>query len=137
MKRQNWIVLSGLAAAVALALTLGKGIVYGSQKHEQVELIHHHIELYRNMLGLISDFTAVAENSSTSAVAAVMGVKDHVTRHADAIEFLNRMLRTTDDPIVHRAIRIKLADLHKDADGPSKKSLEQLELLITGKVAAE
>jgi len=137
MNRHNWIVVSGLVASMVLAVSFGRGVVYGGEEEEQVELMHHHIKLYRNLLGLIGDFTAIAENPSASAVAAVMGVEDHVARPADAIEFLDRMLKSSDDPSVRRAIRIKLADLHKNSGGPTKQSLGQLEILITGKSSAE
>ena len=69
MKRHTWIVLSGVAASVVLAVTFGRGVVYGGEERDEAEIMLHHIELYRNLRGLIADFNAIAEDPSAAAVA--------------------------------------------------------------------
>ncbi|MAE67963.1 MAG: hypothetical protein CMJ18_27225 [Phycisphaeraceae bacterium] len=134
MKRRNWILVLSAASAVTLGVVFVRAATARAEslEEQQANLMVSHINLYRNMLGLIQDFRAIAEDASASGVTAVLSVEDHLPRKADQVAFMERMLPNAKDEVIRRAIRIKLAELYKDTDAPAEKGIAQLEALITG-----
>ncbi|MCX5660372.1 MAG: tetratricopeptide repeat protein [Planctomycetota bacterium] len=95
----------------------------------------HQIELMSKLLGVVGEFTKIADSPSASGVAATMGIDDHFKNPAEAIAFLEKVLPQVKDAPVQRAIRVKLADLYKKS-GQHEKALEQLERLMTNRPGA-
>lgn len=91
------------------------------------------VELYRELLGLVIDFSEIASDPVRSAVAAVMSIEEHVEADPAAlIQFLEKQLAEVKDPAVQRAIHMKLAEFYAWEDEPGK-ALENLERLIQNK----
>ncbi|MFI4861217.1 MAG: hypothetical protein ACIAXF_11100 [Phycisphaerales bacterium JB063] len=96
----------------------------------EIEMMNMHLELMSHFTELIGDMHTIADSPSTSGVLAVMSVEDNMETD-DAIDFLEDMLKDTDDETIQRAIRIKLIDFYKNA-GQHDDAVEQIEALITG-----
>jgi len=132
INRKTWTALCALGVAMTLAVSvnLAPALAGPRDNEPDMETITEFVGLYRNMLGLMTDFDTIASSPSASASMAVMGVEDHFQKDkAKAIKFLEKVRHDVDDKTVQRAICIKLADLYKDT-GQTDKSVKQLESLI-------
>jgi hypothetical protein len=90
-------------------------------------------EMMRGYLELVDRFARLSRDPTTAGVAAVISAADILRpRGADAgIEFFNKMLQSTKNESVQRAIRMQLIELYKQS-GQHDQALEQLNQLITG-----
>ncbi len=87
------------------------------------------IAVYRELLGLIQQFHAIARDKSVAGVSAVMGAEDHFEEPEQVVAFLERMLNQANDKSIQRAIRIKLTEMYKNM-GRQEDAQKQLEALI-------
>ncbi len=90
------------------------------------------VSLFRDYLDLIDEFAAVSKDQSSSGVAAVVYAEDvlKAKKPQDAIDWFNQILPEIKDPVVQRAVRLRLAELYRTTNQPDK-ALEQLRVLIT------
>lgn len=90
------------------------------------------VSLFRDYLDLIDEFASVSKDQSSSGVAAVVYAEDvlKAKRPQDAIDWFNQVLPEIKDPVVQRAVRLRLAELYRTTNQPDK-ALEQLRVLIT------
>jgi len=90
------------------------------------------VSLFRDYLDLIDEFANVSKDQSSSGVAAVVYAEDvlKAKRPQDAIDWFNQVLPEIKDPVVQRAVRLRLAELYRTTNQPDK-ALEQLRVLIT------
>ena len=95
----------------------------------EVKVMSMHLEMYGQLVGLISDMNEIHESPTASAEMAIMGLDDHLGLEERA-EFLEDMLKDTEDATVRRAIRTKLIDTYKEL-GDSEEAMEHIEALIT------
>lgn len=96
---------------------------------DEVEGFLLDIELFERLLGLVQTMKEITESPTLSAVAAVMGVEDHVEGPGEMVEMLEPLLEASDDETVKRAIRFKLIEAHSELDQPEKVK-EHLRALI-------
>lgn len=125
--RRNSLIATTAIALLSVGVLVGQAAPTGPDKH---------IALFRHILSLVNDFTATAEKPSAAAVAAIMGLEDHIPDPAKRIAYLEQRLPRVSDPVVQRAIRFTLADLYKKT-GNSEKALEQLNSLIVNRPQAD
>ncbi len=131
MKTRNWFVLTAAAMVLALGMvTVHSTARAQSQERQMAEEMAPQIRLYRDLLGLIKDYADIAADASTAGVTAVLSVEDHLPEVEDQINFLEERADIVRDPVVARAIRMKLIDLYENSNAPRKKRLEQLDRLI-------
>lgn len=90
------------------------------------------VSLFRDYLDLIDEFASVSKDQSSSGVAAVVYAEDvlKAKKPQDAIDWFNQVLPEIKDPVVQRAVRLRLAELYRTTNQPDK-ALEQLRVLIT------
>ncbi|MEM6392071.1 MAG: hypothetical protein AAF797_04800 [Planctomycetota bacterium] len=99
------------------------------EEEEEVEGFLLDIELFERLLGLVETMKEIADSPTLSAVAAVMGVEDHVEGPGEMVEMLEPLLEESDDETVQRVIRFKLIDAYSELDQPEKVK-EHLRALI-------
>jgi len=90
------------------------------------------VELFKDYISLIDEFADVAKDQSSSGVAAVVYAEDvlKAKKPQDAIDWFNQILPEVKDPVVQRAVRLRLAELYRTTNQPDK-ALEQLRVLMT------
>ena len=90
------------------------------------------VELFKDYISLIDEFADVAKDQSSSGVAAVVYAEDvlKAKKPQDAIDWFNQILPEVKDPVVKRAVRLRLAELYRTTNQPDK-ALEQLRVLMT------
>ncbi|MEM1211103.1 MAG: hypothetical protein AAGI68_02290 [Planctomycetota bacterium] len=100
----------------------------GMRLREQESFIME-LELFERLISIVQRSAEVNLSPQLSAIAAVMAADDHVEETEDLIEFLEPLLRESEDAAVKRAIRFKLIDAYRDVDQP-RKSLGHMKALI-------
>jgi hypothetical protein len=83
-------------------------------------------------LELATRFAQVATDEATTAAFAMMHFDDLFVEQEDGIEFLNEILEQTGNDTVRRIIRVKLAELYREADQRAQ-ARRQLKKLLTNK----
>lgn len=90
------------------------------------------VSMFRDYMEMIAHFTQVSSDSSSSGVAAVI-YTDEILRSKspkDAIEYYTKLLPDVKDPVVQRAVRLRLAEHYRMSNQP-EEALGQLRLLMT------
>ncbi|MEM6552089.1 MAG: hypothetical protein AAF750_08170 [Planctomycetota bacterium] len=87
------------------------------------------LEVFERLISIVQRSAEINLSPQMSAIAAVMAVDDHVEEIEEVVEFLEPMLRESDDAAVKRAIRFKLIDAYRELDEP-RKSLGHMKALI-------
>jgi|GEM_PF-2464807 len=144
-QRKTWITIAAFAGVFLLAGTIQLMPAHARyersrdrdrdryeerEEHFEHEAMLGELELYQDLLELINQFHDIADSETAAAVAAVMGAEDHFEETEDVIDFLEKMIKKTDNPTVQRAIRIKLTEMYEGV-GDQKKAVDQVEALIT------
>mgnify|MGYP006271329439 FL=1 len=93
-----------------------------------MEMFMIELETYQILLEMVNRFTEIAAEPETAAVAAVMGVEEHAEPERVA-DFFEDVLADTTNPIVERAIRLKLVDVYAQLDD-REAVFDQLRTLI-------
>jgi hypothetical protein len=90
------------------------------------------VEMLRNYLDVVDRYSKIANDPTTSGVAAVVAAADVLKPKGPeaAINYFTKILPGVKNGAVRRAIHSQLADLYK-ASQQSDKALEELSLLIT------
>jgi len=88
----------------------------------EVELLAHELEAAEveseaMQMEMMGELFEVVEDSRKTAFFAVMTVDD-LMEEEQAVEFLNQCLQKVENPVVQRAIRMKLVELQTNIDNP-------------------
>ena len=98
---------------------------------EEMEWFLMEVEMYSELLDVVTQVHEIAEDPDVAGVAAVLAVEEHTEGPTEAAAFLEGLLPEARSDTVRRAIRLQLVDFYTESDQP-EKSREQLRQLITG-----
>src|SRR5947209_5988575 len=90
------------------------------------------VSMFRDYIDLIDHFARVNQDTSSAGVAAVIYADDILRTRPpqEAIDYYLKLLPEVKDPIIVRAIRLRLAD-HYRLSNQADQALGQLRILIT------
>jgi len=121
-------------AVIAVVLSLGYFVGANAgfeEEREGWELKRGmaHLEMFSSLLGLIQDYTKIAENEDATGVAAVLGLDDHVEGTEQHIDVLEEYLEHAENEVVRRAIHLQLSEKYGEL-GQHEEAREHLGELI-------
>lgn len=128
--RKPWMFVAVIAVVLSLGYFVGaKAGMEEEREQWEMEQQLRHVEMFRTLLGLITDYTQIARDEDAAGVAAVMGLDKHVEGIEEHIELLEDLLDDAENDVVRRAIHLQLSEKYGEL-GQHEEAREHLGELI-------